>query len=233
MSIQTLKDEIHATAGKITKEDGKLAKVQAKARAARKHSLKRLYFKKRAEQIKARIGELTQHMKDLKTALKRAEDRGPEKMFDSVTVSNIPADAPAVAAYKDGAYANVDEARKRFPHARIVSIAVFASHVGEALDIETGDASPSQAAAWVKRQQKRGVKRPIVYANLSTMPVVLKALRAAGISRTDVRVWTAHYTGRPHLCGKGCGLGTTADATQWSTNSRYDESLCSPRFWRG
>lgn len=233
MSIDTLKADIRKTSGQIQKEDEKLGKIRAKLKATKKHSLKRAYFKRRAAAVALRIDNLTKENKALKAKLRKAEQRGPERMFDAVTLSNIPPNPPAVAAYKDGLYANVDEARKRFPHARIVPIAVFASHVGEALDIETGDATPTQAPAWVKRQKARGVKRPIVYANLSTMPAVLKALSAQGIKRSDVRVWTAHYTGHSHLCGKECGAGFTADATQWSTNSRYDESLCSPRFWRG
>ncbi len=45
---------------------------------------------------------------------------------------------------------------------------------------------------------------------------VMASLAAAGIPRHAVRIWTAHCTGRPHLCSPACGYGvdSPADATQ-------------------
>ena len=56
---------------------------------------------------------------------------------------------------------------------------------------------------------------------------------AGGVFRApQVAFWTAHYTGRPHLCGPECGFGmpVRAAATQWRTSATLDESLCSPGF---
>jgi hypothetical protein len=92
-------------------------------------------------------------------------------------------------------------------------------------------------AAWVGRQLARGVRRPVVYASVSSMDTVLAALESNGIERTGVRVWTARYTSSPHLCGPySCGYGrsTGSDATQWTdraVNLDLDESLCNDSFF--
>ncbi|MFL5825600.1 MAG: hypothetical protein ACJ76V_03660 [Thermoleophilaceae bacterium] len=155
-----------------------------------------------------------------------------------MTVGEIPADAPAVAGYVNGKFVTFPTLQHSFPKAQRMSIAVTAAADAECLDIEVGDARPDQAPAWVRRQVARGVKRPIVYAQVSRMQSVLGALSAAGIQRGDVRVWTAHYTSKAHRCSSACGFGfsTTADATQWTDQSlgrNLDESLCSDEFFAG
>ncbi|MGZ4202853.1 MAG: hypothetical protein ACXVRH_12420 [Thermoleophilaceae bacterium] len=158
------------------------------------------------------------------------------KMYDSVTVSDIPADAPAVAGYVNGKFATFPLLEQRFTRANRLSIAVTAAADAECLDVEAGDARPDQAAGWVKRQMARSVKRPILYASVSQMTGVLRALTAGGIRRDQVRLWTAHYTHKPHICSPACGFGfnTNADATQWTDHSEgrhLDESLCSDTFF--
>ena len=78
-------------------------------------------------------------------------------MYDSVDLSMIPGDAQAVGAYVDGKWATYTAAKAKFPKADILSIAVFAADDADCLDIETGDATPVQAAAWVLRQFARKV----------------------------------------------------------------------------
>jgi hypothetical protein len=112
----------------------------------------------------------------------------PTIMFDSVTVGNMPASAPAVAGY----------------------------------------------TSWVKRQQARGIKRPVIYASRDNMPAVLAALQAAGIPRSAVRLWSAHYTFHEHICSPACGARFTADATQWTDKAigrSLDQSKVDPSFW--
>ena len=212
---------------RIAKSEGKLKKVHAKyVKAKKRHRpLKRHYFKLRSQQIKAWIAHL-------KRALAKAEARAAVRvMYDSVSVHGIPSGAKAVAGYKDGRYRNIGAMIARFPRARHVSIAVFASTNADCLDIESGDAVPSQAPGWVKRQRALGKKRPIVYSSQSEMPQVLTALDRAGLRRKDVRVWSAHY-GRKHICSPAaCGAKFTADATQWRNTATFDESLCKPSFW--
>jgi hypothetical protein len=161
-------------------------------------------------------------------------------MFDAVDVSAIPGGATVVAGYTDGLWQTVPLLRIRFPHARILTIAVFASGDAECLDVEAGDATPGQAPAWVRRQQARGLYRPVLYTSVSNVPALLSALDAAGIRRDEVRLWSAHYTGVAHRCGPSTcaypGLTTDADGTQFTDHARgqsLDESLLLPTFFDG
>jgi hypothetical protein len=153
------------------------------------------------------------------------------QMFDSVTPGNLPPGADAYAGYADGRFANLTALRARFPGKRILEIAVFASTDAEAADCETGDMTPFQVPGWVKRQQARGVHRPVVYASISVMPSVLAALGGAGIARSEVRLWSAHYGAGKHIC-------TGMDGTQWTDtaagtgSSLVDESLLLPDFFQ-
>jgi hypothetical protein len=156
----------------------------------------------------------------------------PFFMYDSVNLSGIPRGATAVAGYVGGNWATYSAIPKFFPKARRLSIAVNAGEDADCLDIERGDATIQQAPAWVKRQRSRGVKRPVVYTSLANARALLAELKAAGIRRKDVRLWIAHYTGRPHRCSPLCHFGfwTRADATQWVSMQHYDCSLCAPDF---
>lgn len=216
--------------GKIAKAQGRLEKVHAKYAVARRHHkrLKMAYYKARAQRLQAHIANMKKRLAELEAQSQ------PTQMFDSVTTAAIPADAKAAAGYVDGRYKNFAQVVARTPHARHVSIAVFASDDADALDIETGDAVPAQAPDWVKRQHARGKARPIVYSSQSEMPQVLSALDRAGIKRSQVRVWSAHY-GFKHICSpEACRAAFTADATQFTTNAlgrNLDESVCRPSFW--
>ena len=118
-------------------------------------------------------------------------------MYDTTTpgaVGRLASTSPdAVAGYIDGRYRDVAELERLYPNHRHLSIAVSAADDADCLDIENGDATPSQAPGWVIRQHARGVPRPVLYANLSTMPSVTLRLEQSGIARKSVRLWMAHY----------------------------------------
>jgi len=156
-------------------------------------------------------------------------------MFDDTNPNLIPKDALAVAGYVNGNYITWHTVLNKFPKAKHLAIAVTAGVDAECLDVERGDAIPSQAPAWVKRQITRGVHRPVVYTSASAVPVLLNALAKAGIHREDIRLWTAHYTGRAHICGPSCGFGNfNADATQYTdryAGKSLDASICGPNFF--
>lgn len=156
-------------------------------------------------------------------------------MYDSVDVKQIPANAAAVAGYVGGRWPTYAALVKDFPRAHKLSIAVSASEDADCLDIEKGDATIPQAPAWVRRQHKRGIKRPVVYTSVSQAPPLLAALTTHGIKRDEVRLWTAHYTLKPHRCSSACGYGTLqADATQYANRAldkNLDASLCSSDFF--
>jgi len=44
------------------------------------------------------------------------------------------------------------------------------------------------------------VQRPVLYFSVSNWQAIKRSLHEAGLTRNDVRIWTAHYTGKPHLC---------------------------------
>lgn len=157
-------------------------------------------------------------------------------MYDTIDVSTVPPNPEAVAGYLEGNWPTYKPLVAKFPHAHHLSINVFPANDGECLDVENGDATPGQVPAWVRRQHARGIARPVIYASLSAMPKILALLSADHTARRQVRLWTAHYTYKAHLCTPACGFGfgTTADATQWTDkalNRNLDQSLCSSLFF--
>jgi len=156
-------------------------------------------------------------------------------MFDSIDVSTLPAGNFAYAGYVDGHWATYPKLKAKFPHANLLSIAVFAHDDADCLDVEPGDATPAQAPAWVKRQK---APRPCLYASVSTMNGVLTILAKAGIQRNSVRLWSAHYGHGEHICGPStCKLVNSAmDGTQWTDVARgisLDQSLLHDDFFGG
>lgn len=157
-------------------------------------------------------------------------------MYDDINLALIPANAEAVAGYVNGRWPTYDTVVKRWPHAHHLSIAVTSHADADCLDVEPGDATNDVAAAWVKRQQARGIKRPVVYTSVSNAQALVNVLNKAGISRTQFRLWTAHYTGKEHFCNAYCGFGlmTPADATQWTDRAlgrSLDQSVCRNDFF--
>jgi hypothetical protein len=204
-----------------------IAELRARVRAARR----------RTRAWRRIVAKRLRRLKEAVLRRRKRRERGPTAMFDSVDVSQLPADAAAVAGYTAGSWPTYPTLLKSFPHAHVLSIAIGSGYDADCLDVEPGDATPAVAAAWVKRQLLRGVKRPVVYTSVSGMDSLLATLAAAGIKRSQVRVWTAHYTFSAHLCGpRSCGQlrSTTADATQWTDKAlgrNLDESLLAPGFF--
>jgi hypothetical protein len=193
----------------------------------------RFHLKRGQKKIRRILG----FNKRRRRAIKRLRaEQGATVMFDSVTISEIPAKAKAVAGYTAGNWPTYWQLVKDFPHAFVLDIAIAASFDATCLDIEGGDARAEEAPAWVKRQHARGVKRPVLYISVSEAERLLQLLKDAGIGRHEVRLWTAHWTFTPHLCGPhSCGElhSTTAEATQHTDQAlgrNLDESLLAASF---
>lgn len=144
-------------------------------------------------------------------------------MLDTVddprrTFSGLKVDA--IAAYGNGKYANFRAARREFPNAHVLEIDVTGEGIGNVGDFEPGDMSYSRAGSWAKGRIAAGVHRPVLYFSASHWSEIMSSLRKAGLRRRDVRIWTAHYNGKPHLCSAACGFGISgrADATQWGSS---------------
>ena len=136
----------------------------------------------------------------------------PAQTFHGLTVE-------AVAAYGNGHFANHDKAKAEFPDAHLLKIDVNGQGIGNAGDFEVGDMALEHAGHWAKGRIHAGIHRPVVYFAVSNWRTIMHSLHAAGLARSDVRIWTAHFTGHAHLCSAACGFGVTgsADATQWGS----------------
>lgn len=157
--------------------------------------------------------------------------------YDSISNREYPAGGDAYAGYVGGRLAdqpNYAWIVKAFPKAHHLSIALHADQDADALDVENGAASPGDVLAWTGRQARRGVKRPVVYANVFTMRTAILPL--CGHAPGALRLWTAHYGEGEHICGPHtCGqLPVSADGTQWTQNAHgrdLDQSLLAADFF--
>lgn len=146
------------------------------------------------------------------------------QMFDAVTPGNIPTSAVMVAGYLDGRYAWSAADWARFPNAVKVDIAVFPStNAGHVLDVETGDATPAQAPAWVVKRRAAGVD-PTIYCNTATWPAVRAAFAANGVA--EPHYWIAAYP------GIGPALYAGSIAHQYADPGPVDISVVAD-FWPG
>jgi peptidoglycan hydrolase-like protein with peptidoglycan-binding domain len=136
----------------------------------------------------------------------------PRQVFSGLNVQ-------AVAAYGNGSFANFTKAKAEFPNLHVLEIDVNGQGIGNAGDFEAGDMAIAHAGSWAKGRIAAGVRRPVIYFSVSNWRGIMQSLGTAGIARAQVRIWTAHYTGKAHLCSAACGFGVTgnADATQWAS----------------
>lgn len=151
--------------------------------------------------------------------------------YDAASAGNVPAGADAVAGYVDGRFRSLPDLRRMHPGVPWLSICVAVSSQAMVLDVEAGDATPGAAAEWVKAQHGRGVKRPAIYCSLTVVPALELELRALSIRRNQIRLWTAHWTGRAHICSNECGvtMEERPGATQYQNDvgHGYDLNLTS------
>lgn len=148
-------------------------------------------------------------------------------MYDSITAADIPINAEAVAGYIDGSYHWSDTDWGRFPTAKKLRVAVFAStNDGHALDVEQGDATPSQAPAWVKMRKEAGLGRPLLYCNLSNLNDVHQAMLSAGES---AEYWIASWVETGPYALEGA-WGVQYDHPPHS-GGHYDLSLVDESYW--
>lgn len=149
------------------------------------------------------------------------------EQYDTVTISTVPANPQAVAGYVGGSWPTYLPLVRAFPKALHVSIAVNAGEIADCLDIEPGDAVPSQAPGWVRWMISLHHSRPCLYSSWSEMHSVNADLGGSGIARSAVREWDANWTYVAHL-------DPGFDCTQWTDHSlgrNLDESTCARSFY--
>ena len=159
-------------------------------------------------------------------------------MFDSVD-NDIPADAQYMAGYVAGNWPTFHEPWFQAHRAKYkLSIAIHADEDADCLDCEAGDEWPigTGIVTWVKRQQSRGVWRPVLYISASYVDELIGFLANHGVTRSSVKILSAHYGRGPHICGpSSCGECRDAcDGTQYTSTAKsenLDESLVVADFF--
>jgi hypothetical protein len=148
----------------------------------------------------------------------------PYQLYDSVTPSSIPASSQAVAVYANGGYAAAPgqvghrgltlwiDTNGSDPHADV-------------LDVEPGDATPSQAATWVQQKLSASPNSTaIVYTMRSDWGAVQQAVgQLPWWMPSHTKYWIADPTGVPHIV-------PGSQATQWYWGQNYDISTALPSF---
>ncbi|MCA1683212.1 MAG: hypothetical protein LC685_04405 [Actinobacteria bacterium] len=131
-------------------------------------------------------------------------------MLDTVNVSSLTGLSPrALAGYTSGRWPTYLPLVRAYPHAKVKSIAISIRWHAQCLDVEPGDAVPSQAVSWIRADRTAGFARPCIYTSVSEWAQVNFYLRQAGIPRSGYFAWDAHWTYRP-------GVDAGFDATQWT-----------------
>jgi hypothetical protein len=132
-------------------------------------------------------------------------------MYDSVTLSTVPAFPFAQAGYTAGHWITFGPMRAAWPNAHTVSIAISVRYHADCLDVEPGDATPGEAVAWIRVEMRLGWSRPCVYSDWWEYTHEIDPLLAqAHIHSWQVWKWDADYTHVAHI-------DPGFDATQWTS----------------
>lgn len=159
------------------------------------------------------------------TALRAAQTFS---MYDSIDLRPIASLGHfALAGYTAGHWPTYLPMRAKYPLAHVVSIAVFPQNHADCLDVEPGDANPSDVVKWIRADLAAGYKKPCVYSSLWEYTNQIRPLIAkAGIPRSLIFEWDADYTFIPHI-------DPSFDATQWTDKFQglnVDASMVYPSF---
>ncbi len=151
---------------------------------------------------------------------------------DGVDAAGCGQGLPVYAGYFNGFYANLGDFRRLFPDAKfILSVTPDGMKGARCVDCEPGDATPQDAAVFVRDNQpeaegggKNDAGKPMVYCSAGDAQAVIDACAALGFSRDKFLLFTAHWVGQ-HICSpSACGY-PAADATQYASNNAYDSDV--------
>lgn len=142
--------------------------------------------------------------------------------YDAVTTTACPDGAPLYLGYSDGQWPNANAMAALHPTARVVTVTTNPAHrYGDMLDVENGDASPSDVVPWLVARRAAGAW-PSIYCGLSNWIACQQPVWAAHI--VEPPWFVAHYTNVEHIEPGAVG-------TQWTTGD-YDTSAVAD-FWPG
>jgi hypothetical protein len=147
----------------------------------------------------------------------------PYLIYDSVNPQAIPGN-PVIATYADGPNPDSPSSVAAFSH--VLWIDIDASDPqANALDIEPGCATPSEAPGWVSARLSADPHTvAILYTMISEWPTVQADVSSLpSWMQSRIRWWIADPTGSPHIV-------PGSQATQWYWGQNYDISTALPGF---
>jgi hypothetical protein len=162
-------------------------------------------------------------------------------MADSIIPANLPDGYDAYLGYVDGSYVTCAAIMAQFPAAEHVCLTVTgATMAADGCDIESLDLTVQSGASWLAAKVKSGAT-PVGYSSVSNMDALIADLAALDVSRSSVRLLSAHYDAGEHICGPStCGLvSVPMDGTQWTNTAvgvggtQIDASVLNDNFFGG
>jgi hypothetical protein len=152
-----------------------------------------------------------------------AQPAQPYLIYDTVSPSSLPAGNAMAAVYATGHFAASQSQVAGRPVVWIDTTGT--DNAAEALDVEPGNVTPSQAGTWAyNRLNEYPNSVAILYTFQNEWPQVQAAV--AGLPswmQSHIRWWIADPTGVPHMV-------PGAQATQWYWGPDYDISTALPNF---
>jgi hypothetical protein len=151
-------------------------------------------------------------------------EQQPYLIYDSVTPTDIPSNQGNVATYANGPFqASWSDVNGR---SNVLWIDTRGDNPGaNVLDVEPGDATPTQAADWAEaRLAAQSGSVAIVYTFRAEWGAVKDAIGTLPSNlQSKVKYWIADPTGVPHVVAG-------SSATQWYWGAHYDISTAEPGF---
>lgn len=162
------------------------------------------------------VGALGYH---LTRRLPKPKALTPLKMYDSVTIDNLPAGGDYYLAYVDG-WSEVTPAkiRAKFPKAKVLTFTTKNIFLAQFFDVEKGAGAITQVVGWFHMCIDYGIETPGFYASLSNMPALQETLAKAGINRKEYLLIVADWDGKA-VIPKGY------NGKQYLSTPKYDASV--------
>jgi hypothetical protein len=158
-------------------------------------------------------------------------------MRDSTNPADIPLQGlQLVAGYVNGRFMWNSMEWGRFPAevARVhIDVDGTAYKTAGVLDVETGDATPQEAAVWVMARKRLGAGATgcTIYCNRSTINPVHASMAAAGLAiGRDYTLWVATLDGT-EILPTMTGVVAVQARGEAQTGGHYDESIVYDDQW--
>ena len=147
----------------------------------------------------------------------------PLKMYDSVTIDNLPPGGDYYLAYVDGwAQVTPPKIRAKFPNAKVLTFTTDHTFLAQFFDIEKRAGTIAQAVGWFRMCIDYGIETPGFYCSLSNMPELQRTLAAAGIRRKEYLLIVADWDGKA-VIPKGY------NGKQYLSTPKYDATVLGRR----